>query len=333
MNLTDDQLDRAAGVLLGQAVGDALGVPYEFGTATYDPEAGPELVGGGLGGYAPGEWSDDTQMAVCVAEIAATGVDLTSDAGLTAVTNGFLRWYASGPADIGNQTRAVLGATQDVIGHAGSGPDGWHRPMHDLMQSASWDHHEKTGRSAGNGALMRTSVVGLVALDDPDRTARSARAVARLTHWDTLAGDSCALWSEAVRLAVVEGVLDLRAGLEVLGGPQLRARWAGLIDEAESNEPATFTPNGFTVTALQAAWSAIHHTGDRSGADHVEAALRAAIGIGDDTDTVAAIAGGLLGARYGMSALPARWTDRLHGWPGLVADDLVRLAVLTAQGG
>ena len=81
MRLTTAQRDRAAGVLLGQAVGDALGVPYEFGTPPADGR--PVMKGGGLGPYAPGEWSDDTQMAVCVAEVAATGVDYIAVGALT----------------------------------------------------------------------------------------------------------------------------------------------------------------------------------------------------------------------------------------------------------
>ena len=75
MTLTTAQLDRAIGVLLGTAAGDALGAPYEFG-----PPRGPELevamVGGGAFGWGPGEWTDDTSMAMAIAEVAATGADL-----------------------------------------------------------------------------------------------------------------------------------------------------------------------------------------------------------------------------------------------------------------
>ena len=71
MKLTTLQKDRAAGVLLGQAIGDALGVPYEFGPKIAPGQA--QMIGGGLGPYAPGEWSDDTQMAVCIAEVTASG--------------------------------------------------------------------------------------------------------------------------------------------------------------------------------------------------------------------------------------------------------------------
>ena len=105
--MTDEQVDRAAGVLLGGAVGDALGVPYEFATPPGPTELA-EMKGGGLGNFAPGEWSDDTSMAVAIAEVAATGADLTTEAALDEIARGFLRWFDSGPPDIGIQTSAVL---------------------------------------------------------------------------------------------------------------------------------------------------------------------------------------------------------------------------------
>jgi ADP-ribosyl-[dinitrogen reductase] hydrolase len=89
------------------------------------------------------------------------------------------------------------------------------------------------------------------------------------------------------------------------------------------------------VTALQAAYAAIRQTPipDEMPARHLQDALTAAVRIGHDTDTVAAIAGMLLGACWGASAVPFRWRRMLHGWPGLVAKDLVRLAIKTERRG
>jgi ADP-ribosylglycohydrolase len=88
MSLTSAELDRACGVLLGTAAGDALGAAYEFG-----PPRGPELevamVGGGSFGWEPGEWTDDTSMAIAIAEVAATGVDLREEEALDAIVT---RW-------------------------------------------------------------------------------------------------------------------------------------------------------------------------------------------------------------------------------------------------
>src|ERR1700758_342002 len=106
MTLTTAQLDRACGVLLGTAAGDALGAPYEFG-----PPRGPELqvamVGGGSFGWEPGEWTDDSSMAIAIAEIAATGADLRQKQALDAIVT---RWYewSQDATDVGVQTRSVL---------------------------------------------------------------------------------------------------------------------------------------------------------------------------------------------------------------------------------
>ena len=157
--LTREQRDRVAGVLLGAACGDALGVPYEFARPVPETET-PEMIGGGLGPYEPGEYSDDTQMQVCVAEVAAIGSDLRSDLGLDGVATRFMRWYREGASDIGNQTRSVLSATDKKAG------------LSPVMRAAAADLHRRTGRSAGNGSLMRTAVVALPYLDDPSGDGR-----------------------------------------------------------------------------------------------------------------------------------------------------------------
>lgn len=314
-------LERATGVLLGQALGDALGVPYEF-AAPPGPDDLPELRGGGLGPYAPGEWSDDTQMTACVARVALGGGGLRSEEELDAIAEGFLAWRTGGASDVGVQTGAVLDRSVGLPG----------RPA-DRLRAAAWQVYADTGRAAGNGALMRTAVVGLVALDDRSATAVAARAVAELTHADPLAAESCVLWSEAVRRAVVERRLDLRGGLDLLA-PERAAAWSAWIDDAERDVPAAdLTANGFTVTAVQAAWHVLHDLPSRPAEDEVVARLAAAIRIGGDTDTVAAIAGGLLGGFLGAWTIPRELLRQVHGWPGLDARRLGGWARVIAQGG
>src|SRR4051812_47324435 len=106
------------------------------------------MNGGGLGNYTPGEWSDDTQMAACIALVSSTGADPTSADALDDIADGFLRWRTDGASDIGVQTRAVLGA-------AGHGRDGAGVQVTDAAAAYS----ARNPRSAGNGALMRTSIV------------------------------------------------------------------------------------------------------------------------------------------------------------------------------
>lgn len=319
--LTHAQMDRACGVLLGGAAGDALGAGYEFGTAPVGPD-GPRMIGGGLGHFAPGEWTDDTSMAWAIADVAATGADLRSEEAQTAIARRFRRWYDTRPPDIGNQTRAVLSA---------SGPE----PTGATMTATAYDVHFRTRHTAGNGSLMRTGPVALAYLDDPAGLAQAARQVGALTHYDPRAQEACELWCLAIRHAVLTGEMDIHAGLGQMTGEAL-AFWSERIDEAETRAPASFRPNGYVVTALQAAWAAISQTPVPTQGfpcEHLVDALAAAVRIGDDTDTVAAIAGALLGARWGMSALPAEWRRVLHGYPGVTANRLEELAVLAARRG
>ena len=300
--LTASQLDRARGALIGCAVGDALGVPYEFAPPLSGTEE-PVMRGGGLGDFAPGEWSDDTAMAIAVARAAAAHRELLSPASLDAVADGFHDWYATDPPDVGNQTRRVLSAARTGT------------PMRAASDDLAFAGH----RTGGNGALMRTAPVALAHLHDRTALAEAARSVARLTHYDPRAGDSCVLWCEAIRIAVLESRIDVYAGLDLLPAER-RDEWTRLLDAARDDEPGTFAPNGYTVTALQAAASSIlHASGDRG--DHVRDALYTAIRIGDDTDTVAAIAGSLLGARWGVSAFAAPWRAAVHGWPRIDGRD------------
>ena len=304
--------DRIAGTLLGMAAGDALGAGYEFESS---PQGEIAMIGGGLGGFAPGEWTDDTSMAVCIAEVTATGaVDLE------AIGDRILEWARSGPADIGV-------STSQVLGRARSG-----RGLPEVAATYFADHPDK---AAGNGALMRTAPVALAHLGDDEAIATAARAVAELTHADPLAGDSCVLWCIAIDRAIRERRLDgVHDGLALLP-EERRSHWAEVLAEAEQRPPPTFSNNGFTVTALQAAHAAITQTDvpDRHSAHHLQHALVEAVRIGHDTDTVAAIAGMVLGARWGASAIPFAWRRILHGWPGLRASDLTRLAILTGRRG
>ena len=107
MNLTTAQRDRACGALLATAAGDALGAGYEFGSPP-GPGQPVEMIGGGLGPFKPGEWTDDTSMAIAIAEIAATGADLRDEAALNYIVDRW-HWWARNAKDVGVQTRQVFG--------------------------------------------------------------------------------------------------------------------------------------------------------------------------------------------------------------------------------
>ncbi|SDU81195.1 ADP-ribosylglycohydrolase [Microlunatus sagamiharensis] len=323
LKLTTAQYDRAAGVLLALAAGDALGAGYEFGPPL-DDDVEVRMQGGGSFGWAPGEWTDDTSMAVAIAEVSAEGLDLRSAEAQDRIAARWLGWSRNAK-DVGIQTGQVLGAV------TGGTPG-----LAERVRKATADLHRRTGRTAGNGSLMRTAPVALARLDDPDALVEAAHALSAITHADPEAGEACALWCLAIRHAVLEGTFDgLRLAVDALPADR-RAVWTYRLDLAEELPPSAFTRNGWVVEALQGAWSAIARTvvptGGQPG-DHLRLALEAAVRGGHDTDTVAAIAGSLLGARWGASAVPSAWRRVLHGWPGLRGRDLVRLAVLTARGG
>ncbi len=307
------QQDRARGVLVGMACGDALGAPLEFGPVVpYPAQIG--MSGGGSFGWKPGEWTDDTSMAIVIGRAIAEHGGL-GDQALDAIAAGFHKWARTAP-DVGNQTRHVLGAARF------HGTDARH------LAAAAAEFAAASSKADGNGSLMRTAPVALAFLDDAVACAAAARAVSALTHAGQDSQDACVLWTNAIRVAVVDGSLDgLSAGLEFIA-PERRELWESRIAEAEAGEPWDFPKNGWVVQALQAAWSAVvcTRTHDSAPADAFAHGVDHAVRCGNDTDTVAAIAGGLLGALHGLEAIPADWSGLVNGWPGMRGDDLVAMA-------
>ncbi|MEV5608287.1 ADP-ribosylglycohydrolase family protein [Streptomyces sp. NPDC052225] len=305
--MTVPRPQRALGTVIGSAVGDALGGPFEFGpegvfSARFP--AGPgspenEMCGGG--GWDAGEATDDTQMAVIVAEslLDRGGLD---PADLFAR---FQRWAAADPKDIGLQTEDVL-----ANGHP------W-----DLAAAI---HFQVTGRAAGNGSLMRAATSAVYfAPHGTEVTMDAARRIAALTHGDRAAWEGTAVLHELVRRAL--NGADPVAGLPDVVGlvhPDHRDRYATVLAADWHPDHATEF-NGAVWPCLGSAVWALRTTGS------YEDALRAAIDLGGDTDTVAAVTGALAGAVYGAEAIPRRWTDPLHvPLPGF-DDRVLRLPELT----
>ncbi|MET9699530.1 ADP-ribosylglycohydrolase family protein [Streptomyces sp. NPDC006529] len=295
-----DRIDRAVGAVLGSAVGDALGAPFEFGpegafSARFPtPGGGGEMCGGG--GWEPGEATDDTQMAVLVGE------SLLEHGGLRLpdVFDRFQRWAAGEPKDIGLQTEDVL-----------TNGEPW-----DLAAAL---HFQINARAAGNGSLMRASTSAVYfAAAGRTATMDAGRRIAALTHGDAAAWEGTAVLHELVRTALA-GADPLAALPEVLGAvdPGHRERYARVL--APDWRPALATEfNGAVWPCLGTAVWALRTT------DGFEEALRAAVDVGGDTDTVAAVTGTLAGAVYGSEAIPRRWTGPLHvplpGFAGRVLD-------------
>ncbi|MBF9069066.1 ADP-ribosylglycohydrolase family protein [Streptacidiphilus fuscans] len=176
--------DRISGAVVGSAVGDALGAPFEstregtFSSRFPDPAAGGGMCGGG--GWDPGEATDDTQMAVHLAEslLERGGLDLPD------IFARFQRWAADEPKDIGLQTEDVL--TNGL---------GW-----DLAAAI---HFQTTHRAAGNGSLMRATTSAVYfARQGRQATMEAARRIAALTHGDSAAWEGTAIYHDMLRVAL-----------------------------------------------------------------------------------------------------------------------------------
>ena len=208
----------------------------------------------GVASGGSGEWTDDTKMAVILLQNAeravADGTGLTDH--LDAVVQGWVGWAAVAK-DVGNQTRALLGdgVRGQQLTAAGA-------------TDAACGFHRRSGRSGGNGSLMRTAPVALAYLHD-ELAMAAARTISELTHTDPDAGDACVV----VRRDPARGPdrrARLRRGLGLLPADR-RDLWVARIEEAERSVPADFDRNRWMVQALRAAWSAITGTAVPDGAD------------------------------------------------------------------
>ena len=275
-----DQRERAIGSILGLAVGDALGAPFEFRRRSEIPDPLPafELPWMGL---PPGTWTDDTAMA---RNLWRSLADHDGALDLSDVLARHVAWLATGPPDVGNQTSLAL-------------------------REGAREVFERRGPevSAGNGSVMYCAPLGVARAGEPGRLLEEAPALSRLTHWDGRCQTAClAVTLAAAALvrgdpageAVVEAIEAVPIGRAARSSSTSWGRPAGL---ARLDGP----DQGFT---LFTAGIALQVAGE--GRDF-EGGLRHVVGLGGDTDTNAAVAGALLGAAHGVDAIPAPWLGAL----------------------
>ena len=281
--------DRALGALLGLAVGDAVGTTLEFETRDSMPPL-TDMVGGGPFALEPGQWTDDTAMALALAEslVACGRLDKRD------LMERFVAWSRDGDYsctgtcfDIGTTTAAALNAFERT-GNPNAG--------------------SADPRSAGNGSLMRLAPAvlhGVVHGGTRDVAWRQSAT----THAAPACLDACeyfaVLLEEAILGAAREAVLAPRTvEAEPAVAAVLAGSWRG---KARSGVASS----GYVVHSLEASlWCVAQTAGFR------EAVLLAA-NLGDDADTTAAITGQLAGAVYGRSGIPSEWLDRL-AWRGRI---------------
>ena len=288
-----DVAHRYRGSLLGLAAGDAVGTTVEFSRpGTFTPVT--DMVGGGPFDLKPGQWTDDTSMALCLASsLVERGTFDAEDQ-----ASRYVRWWRHGYMsstgscfDIGNATRdALLRFEQTGEPFAGSTDRG----------------------SAGNGSLMRLTPVVLAFASDPLQAIGRAADSSRVTHGAPQAVDACRYFA-----GLIVGALQGREKEEILapGFSPVPGLWDRLrldrpVAEVASGSflrkaPPEITGRGYVVSTLEAAlWAFAVTTTFREG-------CLAVVNLGDDADTTAAVYGQLAGAFYGDEGIPSAWLERL----------------------
>ena len=278
------------------AAGDALGATVEFMSPVEIVQQygiHREIIGGGHFGWRPGQGTDDTDLtwAVLCGYLDADDGDL-----LQSIARRFLSWFGQSlderPRDVGCTTSGAL-----------------------LRLQASGDPTTSglTGEdSCGNGSLMRALPTALIRVDAEQRRTESAQ-ISAITHAHPRCVDSCIAYTE-IAAALIDGARpeDAVAAAQALElDPQVRAALDAPADTPVSQLPT----GGYVIGSLRCAVWSIQQPGS------LEELLVALVNRGDDADTTAAIAGGLLGIIHGEAGIPSRWKDRLE-----YAQDMIEAA-------
>jgi ADP-ribosyl-[dinitrogen reductase] hydrolase len=281
-----NQSERFRGCLVGLAVGDAVGTTLEFRRrGTFEPLT--DMVGGGPFGLLPGQWTDDTSMALCLA------TSLVERGGFDAhdQMSRYCQWadggYLSSTGvcfDIGNTVASALRRYQrDGNPYAGSSDP----------------------NAAGNGCIMRLAPIPMYFFPDLDAVERSAGDSSRTTHGTKECIDACRLFARVICRALLGRPKDeviLGDAESFVSGERIAAIARGAYREKSEAE---IRGSGYVVQSLEAALWAFART------DSFGDAILMAANLGDDADTTAAVCGQVAGAYYGEPGIPSRWLERL----------------------
>jgi len=286
-------LERYLGSMLGLAAGDAVGAQVEF-MRPGDFEPVTDMVGGGVFRLPAGAFTDDTSMALCLAQ------SLVERGGFDPVDQleRYLRWIREGYMSSTGRAFDVGGTCADAI----------------LRFEATRQPYcgSTNPNRAGNGSIMRLAPVPLFFAREPEKAVEMSAASSRTTHGAPNAVDGCrylgALIVGAVSGASKEELLSPR--YTPAPGLWERAPLADAVREIAdgsfvTKDPPEIRGTGYVVDSLEAALWAFHR------GHSFEEGLMLAVNLGDDADTTAAVYGQLAGAFYGVSAIPRRFRDRL----------------------
>jgi len=288
-----EELRRYTGCLLGLATGDAVGTTLEFRLpGGFKPIS--DMLGGGPFQLKPGQWTDDTSMALCLADslIERRGYDPADQ------MERYVRWWRDGYLSSTGTCFDIGGTTSQALGRYLETSEPY---------AGSTDPH-----SAGNGALMRLAPVPLFFAQHPLDALRLAGDSSRTTHGIDLSIDACRYYAGLLVGAVTGASKDefLAPRYSPVAGYYEQHPLVAEIDEVAAGSFTTRQPpeikgSGYVVKSLEAALWAFYNSADfRSGC------LMAA-NLGDDADTTAAIYGQLAGAYYGRDGIPSDWLAKL----------------------
>lgn len=297
--------DRARGALLGLAVGDAVGTTLEFRyRGSFEPIT--DMVGGGPFHLKPGQWTDDTSMALCLASslIEKGTLDLRDQ------MKRYVSWWQNGYLsstgkcfDIGNATRAAL--------------QRW-------VRTGEPQSGDEAANTAGNGGLMRLAPVPIAYRHSVAKAVDAAAVATAGTHRAPECLQASRVFAEML-VRALNGYTKPQILCEPeAGGPLSGKLSAVVIGASYAKKPRNaIKGSGYVVESLEAALWAFHST------ECFRDCILAAANLGDDADTTAAIAGQLAGAHYGESGIPSEWVARVYDGSmiGVMAEKLLAMSM------
>lgn len=289
-----DRIKRYEGSLLGLAVGDALGTTLEFRRpGTFQPI--DIISGGGPFHLKPGQWTDDTSMALCLAAslVECDGFDPVDQ------MKRYVRWFREGYMSSTGHCFDIGGTTAEALRR--------------FEKSGNSYSGTLDPQSAGNGSIMRLAPVPLFFANDPVKAVGYCADSSRTTHGAAEAVDACRYFGGLI-VGAVNGASkeDLLSPLysPALGLWDASPLTPGIRQVAEGSfkkkKPPDIRGTGYVVQSLEATLWAFHST------ENFRDGLFAAVNLGDDADTTGAVYGQMAGAFYGVDAIPAKWREIIY---------------------
>ncbi len=286
-------LDRYRGCLLGLAAGDALGTTLEFKEpGEFTPLT--DMVGGGPFDLKPGEWTDDTSMALCLAESLITRREFDPIHQLET----YVRWHRHGHLSVKGQCFDIGGTTWEALNNFERRRQPYPGPTEDYK--------------AGNGSLMRLAPAPLAFASNPAVAIRIAGDSSRTTHGAPECVDACRYFAGLLLAAIAAlpktAILNndyepavkcwlenpLAVGVEAIARGSFKVK-----------QPPELRGSGYVIHTLEAALWAFHKT------DNFRDGALAVVNLGEDADTTGAVYGQIAGAYYGADGIPAEWRAKL----------------------